>query len=79
MSHKFTAALDRDGTLLLDAPGHAHPHQGKVERHGQWFETMLTAVLAEVQPSDRAEWYECVAQVQEAKNSMLSVAGVSPC
>ena len=79
MSHLFTAAMDRDGTRLLDAAGHAHQQSGNVERHGQWFESMLMAVLAEIQPSNRAEWLECVPQAQQATHSLLNVAGVSPC
>ncbi|CAK0820028.1 unnamed protein product, partial [Prorocentrum cordatum] len=78
VSKVFTSAMERDGTTTLDTAGSAKEQKGKVERHGQWFAQMLRAVIAEVQPQDRGEWRECVAQVQEAKNSLRSVGGVGP-
>ncbi|CAK0790522.1 unnamed protein product [Prorocentrum cordatum] len=49
------------------APEVDPPRQnGKVERHGPWFAQMLRAVIAEVQPQDRGEWRECVAQERAA-------------
>eukprot|EP00959_Pyramimonas_sp_CCMP1952_P234255 4894841-Pyramimonas_sp.AAC.1 len=62
VSQVFTSAMERDGTTMLDTAGGAKEQNGKVERHGQWFAQMLHAVIAEVQPQDRGEWRECVAQ-----------------
>ena len=42
------------------------------------FELMFEGFLAEVQPQTEPEWRECFEALQEAKNSLLSVAGVSP-
>ncbi|CAK0840822.1 unnamed protein product [Prorocentrum cordatum] len=78
ISQAFTSAMERGSTAILDMAGGAKEQNGKVERHGQWFAQMLRAVVAEVQPQDRGEWRGCVAQVQEAKNSLLSVGGESP-
>ncbi|CAK0882257.1 unnamed protein product [Prorocentrum cordatum] len=74
----FASAMERGGATILDAASSAKEQSGKVERHGQWFAQMLRAAIAEVQPQDRGEWRECVAQAQEAKNSLLSVGGASP-
>ena len=71
--------MNRDGTEILDSAGMAHEQNGKVERHGQWFEMLLQGILTEVQPTTESEWRECVAQLQEAKNSLPSVGGTSPC
>ena len=57
----------------------AREQNGKVERHGQCFEILLQGILTEVQPTTESEWRQCVAQLQEAKNSLLSVGGTSPC
>ena len=78
ISEEFISGIERDDTLIVDTAGLAKEQNGKVERHGQLFEDRLLAVLAEVQPQCEGEWLECVAQVQEAKNSLLSVGGVSP-
>ncbi len=75
---EFTGAMDRDGTILVDIAGMAKEQNGKCEAHGRWFEHMLTTLIQERQPQDESEWMECVSQLQEAKNSMLSVGGVSP-
>ena len=64
---------------MIDAAGLAHEQNGKVERHGHFFEELLNDVLAEIQPQSENEWLQCVSEVQEAKNSLLSVSGVSPC
>ena len=79
LSDEFQAAMERDGTELLDGAGMAYEQHGKVERHGQWFESILNDVIAEIQPQNEDEWLECVAEVQCAKNSLLSVGGTSPC
>ena len=63
-------ALEADGTQLLDVPGEAHEQVGWVEVHGRYFEDMLTRVLAQIRPSSRAEWLECIHQTTEAKNSL---------
>ena len=46
--------------------------------HAQMFELMFEGVVADAQPQTEEEWKECLEAVQEAKNSLLSVAGVSP-
>ena len=79
ISDQFEQAMNRDGTEILDSAGMAHEQNGKVERHGQWFEMLLQGILTEVQPTTESEWRECVAQLQEAKNSLPSVGGTSPC
>ena len=50
-----------------------------MEHHAQLFELMLEDVLADVQPQTEYELErECPDALQEAKNSLLSVSGVSP-
>ena len=71
-------ALEADGTQLLDIPGEAHEQVGRVEVHGRYFEDMLTRVLAQIHPSSRSEWLECVHQTMEAKNSLTRRCGFSP-
>ena len=46
-----------------------------MEHRAQLFELMLEDVLADVQPQTEYEWRDAL---QEAKNSLLSVSGVSP-
>ena len=71
-------ALEADGTQLLDILGEAHEQVGRVEVHGRYFEDMLTRVLAQIHPSSRGEWLECVHQTMEAKNSLTRRCGFSP-
>ena len=71
-------ALEADGTQLLDVPGEAHEQVGRVEVHGRYFEDMLARVLAQIRPSSRAEWLECIHQTMEAKNSLTRRCGYSP-
>ena len=46
ISDQFEQAMSRDGTEILDSAGMAHEQNGKVERHGQWFEILLQGILA---------------------------------
>ena len=71
-------ALEADGTQLLDVPGEAHEQVGRVEVHGRYFEDMLARVLAQIRPSSRAEWLECIHQTMEAKNSLTRRCGNRP-
>ena len=71
-------ALEADGTQLLDVPGEAHEQVGWVEVHGRYFEDMLARVLAQIRPSSRAEWLECIHQTMEAKNFVTRRCGYSP-
>ena len=70
--------LKADCTHLLDVPGEAHEQVGRVEVHGRYFEDMLARVLAQIRPSSRAEWLECIHQTMEAKNSLTRRCGKSP-
>ena len=63
---------------MLDSVGKAKEQQGKIDHHAQLFEPMLEDVLEDVQPQTEHEWTECLDALQEAKNSLLSVSGVSP-
>ena len=62
----------------MDSAGKAKEQQGKVEHHAQLFGPLLEDVLADVQPQTEYKWRECFDALQEAKNSLLSVSGVSP-
>ena len=64
-------ALEADGTQLLDIPGEAHEQVGRVEVHGRYFEDMLTRVLAQIHPSSRGEWLECVHGSQKLSNKTM--------
>ena len=70
-------ALEADSTQLLDVPGEAHEQVGRVEVHGRYFEDMLARVLAQIRPSSRTEWLECIHQTMEAKNSLTRRRGYS--
>ena len=62
----------------MDSAGKAKEQQGKVEHHAQLFGPLLEDVLADVQPQTEYKWRECFDALQEARNSLLSVSGVSP-
>ena len=78
LGESLQRALEADGTQLLDVPGEAHEQVGRVEVHGRYFEDMLTRALAQIRPSSRAEWLECVHQTMEAKNALTRRCGYSP-
>ena len=75
---RLQRALEADGTQLLDVPGEAREQVGRVEVHGRYFEDMSARVLAQIRPSARAEWLECIQQTMEAKNSLTRRCGYSP-
>ena len=52
-------------------------HVSDVEHHSQTFEFLIEGVLTNVQPQTEYEWRECLEALQEAKNSLYSVAGLS--
>ena len=62
MGERFQRALGADSTQIFDVPGEAHEQVGRVEVHGRHFEDMLARVLAQIRPSSRAEWLECLHQ-----------------
>ena len=49
-----------------------------MKHHAQLFELMPDEVRADVQPQTENEWRECLDALHDAKNSLLSVSGVSP-
>ena len=51
---------------------------GRVEVHGRYFEDMLARVLAQIRPSSRAEWLECIHQTMEAQNYLTRRCGYCP-
>ena len=72
MGETLQRALEADGTQLLDVPGEAHEQVGL---HGRYFEDMLARVLAQIRPSSRTEWLECIHQTMEAKNFLTRRRG----
>ena len=77
LGESLQRALEADGTQLLDVPGEAQAQVGRVEVHGRYFEDKLARVLAQIRPSSRAEWLECIHQTMEAKNSLTRRCGYS--
>ena len=69
---------EQRGIEVVHSAGKAKEQQHKVEHHAQLFELMLDDVLPAVQPQTECECRECLAALQEAKDSLLSVSGVSP-
>ena len=78
ISDEFVNWCEQRGIEVVDSAGKAKEQQGKVEHHAELFELMLEDVLADVQPQTEYEWGECLDALQAAKNSLLSVSGVSP-
>ena len=70
--------FEQDGVDIRQAAGEAHWQIGKCERHGQWFNIMLTKVLQQIQPVDEEEWRLCVDSVLDQKNRLLRKHGFSP-
>ena len=66
------------GINLMHTAADSHWQLGKVERHGQWFEKILSKVHEENPPTSPEEFVENVMQTQIAKNSLITVAGASP-
>lgn len=66
------------GITMIHTAAEAHWQNGKVERHGQWFEQIHNRICDQVKPETPEEFVECVQQAQIAKNSLISVSGASP-
>ena len=71
----MVAGCQRDGTLLLQAPGEAHHQMRLVESHGRLAERMLERVIDETSPTNDTEWEECLDVVNEVINQMLRLRG----
>ena len=78
LSDSVASFCESFGIKQLQTAAETHFQLGKVERHGQWFQQILQRVLDEVRPESPEQWVDCVIQTQAAKNSLLSVAGMSP-
>ena len=66
------------GITLIHTAAEARWQNGKVERHGQWFEQIHNRVCDQVKPETPEEFVDCVQQAQIAKNSLISTSGASP-
>lgn len=66
------------GITMVHTAAEAHWQNGKVERHGQWFEQIHNRICDQIKPETPEEFVECVQQAQIAKNSLISVSGASP-
>ena len=79
LSQDLCQPCENEGSRVRHTAAEAHWQLGKVERHGGLFQTVLRKVLTEVGPTDAETWKECISQATWAKNSMINVAGISPC
>ena len=79
LSQDLCQPCENEGSRVRHTAADAHWQLGKVERHGGLFQTVFKKVLTEVEPTDAESWKECVVQATWAKNSMINVAGISPC
>ena len=79
LSQDLCQPCENEGSRVRHTAADAHWQLGKVERHGGLFQTVFRKVLTEVAPTDAESWKECVVQATWAKNSMINIAGVSPC
>ena len=77
ISVEFMIWCEQRGIVVVASAGKANKQQGTVEYHAQLFELMLEDVVADVQPQTEYEWRECLDALPEAKNSLLTVSGVS--
>ena len=78
ISDEFMHWCEQRSIEVVDTAGSAKEQQGKVEHHAQLFELMLEDVLADVEPQTECELRECLDSLQESKNSLFSVSGVTP-
>ena len=78
ISDEFMNLCENQGIEVVGSTGKAKEQQGKVEHHALLIKLMLEDVVADVQAQTEHEWRECLDALQEAKNSLLSVAGLSP-
>ena len=67
------------GITLRQTAADAHYQLGKVERHGQWFAKIFERVCNECPPQSPEGFVDHVIHTQQAKNSLISEAGASPC
>ena len=66
------------GITMIHTAAEAHWQNGKVERHGQWFEQIHNRICDQIKPDTPEEFVERVQQPQIAKNSLISTSGASP-
>ena len=66
------------GIVMHHIAADAHWQLGKVERHGQWFQSIFKKVCDEHPPMSAEDFVDRVSQTQQAKNSLISERGASP-
>ena len=74
----LTEPMELEGTHISTTAAAAHWQLGKTEVHGGLFAKVLSKVLEERQPTNQAEWLDCVRQCH-VKNSTIQTFGFSPC
>ena len=78
LSNMLAEYCENRGIVMHHIAADAHWQLGKVERHGQWFQSIFKKVCDEHPPLSAEDFVERVSQTQQAKNSLISERGASP-
>ena len=75
LSNMLAEYCENRGIVMHHIAADAHWQLGKVERHGQWFQSIFKKVCDEHPPLSAEDFVERVSQTQQAKNSLISERG----
>ena len=78
LSNMLAEYCENRGIVMRHIAADAHWQLGKVERHGQWFQSIFKKVCDEHPPLSAEDFVERVSQTQQAKNALISERGASP-
>lgn len=77
LSAALMSQLEFDGTHADVIAGQSAWQNGACERHGGLLEDRLVDIMETIQPKNYEEWYECLVQALNAKNSLMKSYGFS--
>ena len=77
LGENMVSPTELEGTVIRQIAAEAHWQLGRTERHGGYFEKILSRLIEQFSPSSKTEWLECVRHAH-VKNQMIQSYGYTP-
>ena len=77
LGENMVSPTEMEGTFIRPIAAEAHWQLGRTERHGGYFEKILSRLIEQFSPRSKTEWLECVRHAH-VKNQMIQSYGFTP-
>ena len=77
LGENMVSPTELEGTIIRQIAAEAHWQLGRTERHGGYFEKILSRLIEQFSPGSKTEWLECVRHAH-VKNQMTQSYGFTP-